>query len=45
LTITERRKWCKRETQTKIEPDREAKIKAYAEALAYFIEEPKALIS
>ncbi len=29
--------------QTSKEPDREAKVQAYAEALAYFIEEPKAI--
>lgn len=29
--------------KTSEEPSREAKIRAYAEALAYFIEEPKAI--
>lgn len=31
------------ESQAKKEPDREARIQAYAEALAFFIKEPEAI--
>ena len=43
LMITERQKWCEMEALANKEQDREARIQAYAEALDFFIEEPKAI--